>query len=600
MTYIGRELRRRLGRTLLTAVGLAVGVGLVIGIIGVSHGLDDAQKEVLAPLSSVGTDILVTRTSGTPAASGSSTTTTAPTDAAGGFGRGGGGGGFFAGGGGNAQLNLDDADALLAENSNVVTDLSKLGKPGSKFTHDFFLSVSLLSFPQDAVSQVADLPDVASAVPGLSQRVQHQTGTVPQIVASIKTGGQTYTQTTRPAPLTDAERNAFQQCLAAKGVTIQRRGGQGGQGQGSDRGPGAGSRRGGGGFIFGGGNPAFDDCLPARYREFNASFTVPLQTIRQTVNPPSTDISNESYEAAGVDPADQHGGLISVDQLTSGHWFAKDATTDVLISNAYAQKKSLRVGAKLEINGKTYTVVGTVKPTLTGAVADVYFPLASLQDLAGKKDRVTQILVTAKSSSDVDKVAAEIKQALPGAEVVTTKQLADQASGSLADAHKLANSLGGALAVIVLLAAFVIAALLTLSSIGKRVREIGTLRAIGWSKGRVVRQLLGETAGIAVLGAALGLLVGAGVCWAVNASSTTLTANTVGVNGLSSGSTSNLIGVAQSTASATTKIALHASLTSTTLLLGIVFALVGGLIAGLAGSWRAARLAPSTALRDLG
>jgi ABC-type antimicrobial peptide transport system permease subunit len=259
--YIGRELRRRAGRTLLTALGLALGVGLVIGIIGVSQGLDDAQGHALEPLKSVGTDILVTRVAGTPA-SASTTTTTAPDGGARGGpfggGGGGGGGGFFGGGGRrNSQLNVQDANALLNENSNVVTDLSKLGKAGTKFTHDFFLSATLLSFPQDAVSEVAKLPGVTSAAPGIVQRVQHETGTDPNSVSSIKTGGQTYTQTTRPAPLSDAERQAFQQCLAAKGVTIGRRGGGAGGGNGCCV-SGAGGRagwggRGLGGFIFGGG-----------------------------------------------------------------------------------------------------------------------------------------------------------------------------------------------------------------------------------------------------------------------------------------------------------------------------------------------------------
>ena len=49
------ELRRRWSRTVVTALGLAAGVGLVIGIIGVSNGLTDAQNQVLSPLSSVGT-----------------------------------------------------------------------------------------------------------------------------------------------------------------------------------------------------------------------------------------------------------------------------------------------------------------------------------------------------------------------------------------------------------------------------------------------------------------------------------------------------------------------------------------------------------------
>src|SRR5436305_12400785 len=64
-TYAAHELRRRIGRTILTALGLAAGVGLVIGIVGVSDGLDQAQGKVLAPLRSVGTDVLVTRVAGT-------------------------------------------------------------------------------------------------------------------------------------------------------------------------------------------------------------------------------------------------------------------------------------------------------------------------------------------------------------------------------------------------------------------------------------------------------------------------------------------------------------------------------------------------------
>src|ERR1041384_3026178 len=167
---MARELRRRLGRTVLTALGLAAGVGLVIGIIGVSQGLDDAQAKVLAPLQSVGTDILVTRVAGatttataTPSASPSTTQGRGFRGGGGFFGGGGGdgGGGGFGGGGGPGGggpqadlLNQQDTAALLNENNNVVTDLSKLGKAGTKFTHDFFLSATLLSFPQAAVQQI--------------------------------------------------------------------------------------------------------------------------------------------------------------------------------------------------------------------------------------------------------------------------------------------------------------------------------------------------------------------------------------------------------------------------------------------------------------
>src|SRR5580692_11004834 len=104
--YAWNELRRRWSRTVVTAIGLAAGVGLVMGIVGVSDGLTQAQNKVLSPLSSVGTDIIVTRTvaATTPSSTGSTSTTTTAPVGGGGFGAGGGGGGgFFAGGGGRGR-----------------------------------------------------------------------------------------------------------------------------------------------------------------------------------------------------------------------------------------------------------------------------------------------------------------------------------------------------------------------------------------------------------------------------------------------------------------------------------------------------------------
>ncbi|HEX2850697.1 MAG TPA: ABC transporter permease [Acidimicrobiales bacterium] len=610
LSYIAQELRRRLGRTILTALGLALGVGLVIGIIGVSQGLHDAQASVLAPLQSVGTDILVTRVAGAQPTDGSSTTSTTAPDQA----NGGGGRGFFrnGGGGGNGGLNQQDTQALLSENQNVVTDLAKLGNPGDQFTRDFFLSATLLSFPDDAVKQIQSVPGVTSATGGLVQLAEHETGTVPQIVASIQTGGETFTQTVRPDPMTDAERPAFQQCLAAKGVQIGGNnqsgatngttggtGGTGGTGSTPPADGGGGGGFGGGGFGRAARNPAFEDCLPQRFQQFQAQFTTPLRTIQQVVNPPSTDIKNESYTAAGVDPANPTTGLVTKDQLTSGSWLAKDATDQILVNVAYADKKSLTVGSKIPINGTDYNVVGLVRPTLTGSTADVYFPLPVLQNLAGKQNRVTQVLVKAKDAKSVDAVAAKIKDLLPGAEVVTTKALADQVTGSLADASKLADRLGGVLAVIVLLAAFVIAMLLTLSSVAKRVREIGTLRAIGWSKRRVVGQLLGETLTIGLIGGLVGLGFGALVAVGVHQFSPSLSATSTGVPGLAGSRLSGLFGQATS-AVHTTTVTLSAPLHPSTLVLGVLIALLGGLLAGIVGGWRAARLAPAVALRDLG
>jgi ABC-type antimicrobial peptide transport system permease subunit len=593
LVFASHELRRRRGRTITTALGLASGVGMVMAIVGVSQGLDRAQNDVLSPLRSVGTDILVTRTvaATSPTASPSPSASPATQQQ--------GGGGFFAGppGGGGpggrgggalsslASLNDADATALLNENSSVITDLSKLGKAGTKFTHDFFLAGTLLTFPDQSLAVVKDIPGVSSATAALTMQVQHQSGTVPEIVASIKTGGETLTSTVRPAELTAAEQAAVQACVAKSG----------GFGSiGGAPGPAPTARPDGGGQRLGGFG-SIQKCLPKRFQEYEANVITPLRTINQVVNPPSTDTTTRSWTAAGVDRSSTTAGLITKANLSSGTWYTSD--TDVLVSTSYAAKQSLKVGAGLAVNGTTYTVRGLVDPTLTGNSADVYFTLPTLQKLASKTSRVNEVLVKVKDAKDVETVAAAIKKALPGAQVVTGKDLANTVTGSLHDAQQLASRLGGALAVIVLLAAFAIAVLLTLSSVAKRVREIGTLRALGWSKGRVVGQLLTETTGIALLGGIVGIGVGYLASLAVEQLSPELSATSTGV---AAGSSDLSELFHQSTGAVTQAVHLTAPITVTTIALGMACALAGGLLAGAAGGWRAARLSPSVALRDLG
>ena len=613
--YAWNELRRRWSRTLVTAIGLAAGVGLVMGIVGVSDGLTQAQNKVLSPLSSVGTDIIVTRTVGasTTSGSGSTTTTTAPNG--GGFAAGGGGvrgGGFFGGGAGRGgggaaainQLNASDQAALLNANSSVLTDLSKLGPAGTQFTYDFFVPGTLITFPQAAVADVASIKGVSSAVPGLSLQALHETGTVPNVTDTVTTGGQTITSVQRPAAMTAAESQAFRACVQATGAfpsPSAAPGGAAGPGGGA-AGPGGGTGGAGGGRGFGGGGDfgaAFTQCLPARFQQYEAQVVVPEQTITRVLNPPSTNTETKSYTVAGVNPADHSTGLITTAQVVSGNWFGTKPADEILVNTAYANTNGIKVGQQLTIDKTTFNVVGLVNPTLTGDTSDIYFDISTLQSLASNSSRVNEVLVKVTKSSDVTAVASAIHKELPGAQILTSKSLANQVTGSLSNAHTLATHLGGALAIIVLLAAFLIAALLTLSSVAKRVREIGTLRAIGWSRGRVVRQIVGETVGIGVLGGVVGVAVGVAVCAAIGALGPALTSTSSGA-AVGASSVGTIFHQSTTATLTSAKIHLRAPIDVGIVLLGLGAAVVGGLVAGVAGGWRASRLAPATALRDLG
>jgi ABC-type antimicrobial peptide transport system permease subunit len=601
-------LRRRLGRTIVTAIGLAAGVGLVMGIIGVSQGLSAAQNKALSPLNSVGTDIIVTRTVAPTLSTATTTTTTPSFGGGGGFGGGGNGGGgfgggngggFFAGGGGSS-LNSSDAAALAAANSSVITDLAKLGPAGTKFTHDFFVAGTLITFPSQAVSTVANVKGVKSAVGALSLDALHESGTVPKITASLKTGGETISANVKPPVLTAAEQATERTCiqnlitkqLGSTTTTIPS-GGGGGSGFGGG---------GGGGFRFGrGAASAFTKCLSPAQKAYEQNVVIPERTVNEVLNPPTTNTSTSTYTVGSVDPANTTSGLVTKAQLTKGTWLSTSpsiANTEVLVTTSYASQKNLTVGETLTINKVGYKIVGLVNPTLTGDVSDIYFSTSNLQALSTNSGRINEVLVSVDNANDVNAVAKAIKKALPGATVLTAASLADQVTGSLSNARKLANDLGGALAVVVLLAAFLIAGLLTLSSVSKRVREIGSLRAIGWSRGRVVRQIMAETMGIGVVGGVIGVAIGAVICLIIGAVGPALSVTSTGL-AVGASKVSGLLGQTTSATVART-VHLTAPIHPLTILIAFGGALLGGLIAGAVGGWRAARLSPASALRDIG
>jgi ABC-type antimicrobial peptide transport system permease subunit len=568
LSYIRSELLRRKSRTILTMLGLAVGVALVIVISSLARGLDRAQKQALHPLTSIGTDLTVTLS---PAQ-----------DAGGGFGGGpfggGGGGGFARGGGGG----------VIQANASVLTDLSKLGKPGQKFDHTFLLPGTQLTFPEGQAQQIASLPGVAAASPGLVLSAVHQSGTVPKIVAKLRAGGQRLNVTGRVRFQFSAAEQAkiracFQKVFQSSGGFAPGRGGGrlGGAGGGA---------RGRGGFLS---SPAAQKCLPPQVRNFSKTIVTPQQTIQQIVNPPQTNIESETYSIAGVDPSHPTIGLVTPALVSSGRYLGPG--DQALLADSYASTHKLALGSKLDLNGTAFTVVGLVKPPLGGQSADVYIPLAKLQSLASEKNLTNVVLVRANGSSSVGNVQKAIESKFPNAQVASAKQVADQISGSLVDASNLSHRLGVALAVLATLAAFLIAALLTLTSVGKRVRELGTLKALGWTQWLVVRQVVGESLTQGVLGGLVGVLLGAGAALAIGAFAPSLTATSSTGRG---GEAAFGLG-ALSARTVTDSVTLAAPIAAGALLLGFVIALAGGLLAGAAGAFRAARLRPADALRTV-
>lgn len=507
VTYLRRELRRRARQASIIALGLALGIGLVLTVTALSSGVKNAQGDVLHSLYGQDTDITVTKTPTRGSFTGGPRT-------------------FFGFGGSSGTR----------------------PKAGTTISIDTLSSTGLGTLPDSDVASVSRLSNVAAAAGGLTL---------------------TDTKTSFTIPSQSSTGSGF---------------------------PGAG----------GGGH--------------RGSFVTPDTTTVQGVDVTGT--------GAALGP-------LSTLTLKSGKTLAAaDANSDVaVISSDYATSSKLGVGSTVTLAKTSFKVVGIVGSSSAASTStEVYIPLQRAQDLGtsgGKslKGYVNTIYVAADSTSDVSTVSANISKMISGSTVNNQNTLGKELTGSVASASSLVSNLGKWLAIAVLIAAFLLAALLTGSAVARRVREFGTLKALGWTSRRVVGQVVGEAVVIGVIGGAIGVglgflgstlitklvhpltaQVGAATGTATPGGARTFTGGggfpggrAPGGGGFPGGGApgGGAGGFVHRLTGASTPVVhvpLTAPVTAEAIIAAVLLAIAGGLIAGAFGGWRAARLRPAAAL----
>ncbi|MFF3461311.1 ABC transporter permease [Streptomyces sp. NPDC002619] len=316
------------------------------------------------------------------------------------------------------------------------------------------------------------------------------------------------------------------------------------------------------------------------------------------------------YSVFGTDVTKSALGPLTSSKITSGRTFKTTETNAkvAVADSAYAKEKKYKVGSTVTIKGTKFTIVGIATADSGDSAANLYIPLKQAQTLAGEKNKVTTIYVTATDSQQIDTVKSAIQKNVSGTTVTTSADLAKTVSGSLSTASSLATNVGKWLSIAVLVAAFLVAGLLTSAAVSRRVREFGTLKALGWKSGRVTRQVVGEAVVNGLVGGALGIALGLAGAYAVTAISPTLQAQLGSAGGGAGGGLGGggafggggggggFGGPGRQTARSL-EVALTAPVSPTTIALAVGLAVAGGLIAGAFGGWRASRLRPADALR---
>ncbi|QHF25300.1 FtsX-like permease family protein [Rathayibacter sp. VKM Ac-2804] len=315
----------------------------------------------------------------------------------------------------------------------------------------------------------------------------------------------------------------------------------------------------------------------------------------------------DSFSVLGLDPAGSAIGPLADVSLTDGRTFTTDdAGQDVVVvDSSYATTAALSVGSTVDIGGTAFSVIGIVTTDSTDAstASDTYIPLDVAQTLSGQAGLISSVYVQAASSEDISSIQTALQTALPDATVSTQADLASSVSGSLSTAGDLVANLGTWLSLLVLAAAFLIAILFTVSGVTRRTREFGTLKAIGWSNGAIVRQVAGESVVQGLIGGTAGIVLGLVGVTIVNLiaptlSGTSTSTSAMGAGGPGGGFGGGGPGAAQTAAA--TEVALSLPVTVPVILLAVGLAVLGGLLAGALGGWRASRLRPAAALRSVG
>jgi putative ABC transport system permease protein len=180
------------------------------------------------------------------------------------------------------------------------------------------------------------------------------------------------------------------------------------------------------------------------------------------------------------------------------------ADDEVLMGSIGAESMKKKLGDTLELFGRTFKVVGIFRSGVPWERVGVVMSNTVLAEVLQQKDgSVYMGFLYLKDGTDPARVRADIKAKFPHLDPVKTEEFTafyDQIEyiDWFVWIISLVSVAVGGLGVLNTL----------LMSVSERTREIGTLRAVGWSQGRVLRLILSEGVLISVLGGLIGLALG--------------------------------------------------------------------------------------------
>jgi putative ABC transport system permease protein len=275
-----------------------------------------------------------------------------------------------------------------------------------------------------------------------------------------------------------------------------------------------------------------------------------------------------SFEEAGVVSALVSGWepgslLFRGLKVTNGRMIGPSDQRGTMLGRVLAATLGKSAGDSVEVAGERFRVVGVYESTSLFENGGLIVRLADLQEMMGREGKITAMVVTAADPEPdaVRALARTVESSIGGVAAVPARDFVER------DAIlRLAKSMAWATWAVALVLGSVGMLNTMAMSVFERTREIGTLRALGWRRRRVVWLVLGEALALGLLGAVLGVALG-------------------------------FAGLQALTLAPTSRGFVTSELPPGTVWVGAGVALVLSLLGGLLPAVRASRLEPTEALR---
>ncbi len=195
---------------------------------------------------------------------------------------------------------------------------------------------------------------------------------------------------------------------------------------------------------------------------------------------------------------DQYSSVVG-SQIVEGRLFA-EGKDEAIMDTAFETQKNLKVGDKLSIWDRDFTIVGTYEPA---SGARVKVSLARMQNILGGEGKATGFLIKTNEGFTPDQVAKNIDAKFPDSEIILTRELEELYMSSVPALGVFLNVIIGVAAII---SALVI--LLTMyTTVTERTRQIGIMKSLGMSNSNIGWIITQEALLISGFGIVTGVLL---------------------------------------------------------------------------------------------